>query len=64
MTLERKPEDQQSGFETSSELRHDEPAESLPPPTGKSMWVGISLLPLVVVVLIVALVIYYLVTSL
>jgi hypothetical protein len=66
MTLQRKPEDQQGGFETSSELRHDEPAKSPPPapPMEKSMWVGVGLLPVVVVVLIVGAVIYFLVTSL
>ncbi len=33
MTLERRPEDAQGGFETSSELRHDYPA---PAPTAPS----------------------------
>jgi hypothetical protein len=66
MTLERRPEDEQSGFETSSELRRDEvePRTMPPPPMEKPMWVGVGLLPVVVVVLIVGVLVYFLVTSL
>jgi hypothetical protein len=62
MTAERKPDDTQGGFETSSELRHD---ETFPPPlapaapTRRRVWV-IAL----VVVVVVGLAIYFLATSL
>lgn len=63
--MERKSEDQRGGFETASELRHaEEERRSEPPPMGKPMWVGFSVWPAVLVVLIVGLAIYFLVTSL
>jgi hypothetical protein len=64
--MEQKPEDQRGGFETASELRHDEAERASRPPTmeRRGMWLGFSVWPVVVVVLIVGLAIYFLVTSL
>jgi hypothetical protein len=66
VVMEQRPEDQRGGFETASELRHaEEEQRSRPPPKmERPMWLGFSIWPVVVVVLIVGLAIYFLVTSL
>jgi hypothetical protein len=67
MTSERKPEDEQGGFETSSELRRDYPSPAPEPlerpraPTAV-LWLRWAIVGAVVVVL--GFAIYFLVTSL